>query len=323
MFSSKENEEWLKKAGVLSDALPYMKKFSAKTIIIKFGGHAMGENKLSSSFARDVVLLKQVGINPVIVHGGGPQIGKMLERLKIITNFVDGLRITDSSTVEVVEMVLSGSINKKIVSDINAAGGCAIGLSGKDGNMILADRLTRLKKDPDSNIEKVLDLGFVGEPKKINPEILYLLNESKIIPVIAPIGVGAKGETLTAVRDALKKRLPMHRNVALYVTKTVLPEMEAICIAENIAQQLEKRTPFRRTIRQAILRARKAGADGIKIQISGRLNGAEIARSEWLKEGRMPLQTLRAEILYSSKIAKTIHGILGIKVWIFKGEQFK
>jgi len=187
--------------------LPYMKKFSTKTIIIKFGGHAMGENKLSSSFARDVVLLKQVGINPVIVHGGGPQIGKMLERLQIITNFVDGLRVTDSSTVEVVEMVLSGSINKKIVSDINAAGGCAIGLSGKDGNMILANKLTRLKKDPDSNIEKVLDLGFVGEPTEINPEILYLLNESKIIPVIAPIGVGEKGETFNINADTVAGRI--------------------------------------------------------------------------------------------------------------------
>jgi small subunit ribosomal protein S3 len=133
--------------------------------------------------------------------------------------------------------------------------------------------------------------------------------------------VGAKGETLTAVRDALKKRLPMHRNVALYVTKTLLPEMEAVCIAENIAQQLEKRTPFRRTIRQAILRARKAGADGIKIQISGRLNGAEIARHEWAREGRVPLHTIRADIDYATARAQTLYGILGIKVWVCKGEK--
>jgi len=203
MYSTKENQDWLKKAGVLADALPYMKKFSGKTVVIKFGGHAMGESELSSNFARDVVLLKQVGINPIIVHGGGPQIGRMLDRLKIGSTFVDGLRVTNSSTVEIVEMVLSGSINKQIVSDINTAGGTAIGLSGKDGNMILAKKLQRLKKDPDSNIEKALDLGFVGEPQSVNAEILKLLNESKIIPVIAPIGIGRNGETYNINADTV------------------------------------------------------------------------------------------------------------------------
>ena len=243
MFSSKENEGWLKKAGVLADALPYMKKFSGKTVVIKFGGHAMGENELSSNFARDVVLLKQVGINPVIVHGGGPQIGRMLDRLKITSTFIDGLRVTNSSTVEIVEMVLSGSINKQIVSDINTAGGCAVGLSGKDGNMILARKLQRLKKDPDSNIEKVLDLGFVGEPQLINAEILKLLNESKIIPVIAPIGIGETGETFNINADTVAGSIASALNASRLLMLTdvdgVIDE-EGKLINEMKASQVKK-----------------------------------------------------------------------------------
>ena len=243
MYSSKENEGWLKKAGVLADALPYMKKFSGKTVVIKFGGHAMGENELSSNFARDVVLLKQVGINPVIVHGGGPQIGRMLDRLKITSTFIDGLRVTNSSTVEIVEMVLSGSINKQIVSDINTAGGCAVGLSGKDGNMILARKLQRLKKDPDSNIEKVLDLGFVGEPQLINAEILKLLNESKIIPVIAPIGIGETGETFNINADTVAGSIASALNASRLLMLTdvdgVIDE-EGKLINEMKASQVKK-----------------------------------------------------------------------------------
>ncbi|MAI06087.1 MAG: acetylglutamate kinase [Alphaproteobacteria bacterium TMED87] len=243
MYSSKENEGWLKKAGVLADALPYMKKFSGKTVVIKFGGHAMGENELSSNFARDVVLLKQVGINPVIVHGGGPQIGRMLDRLKITSTFIDGLRVTNSSTVEIVEMVLSGSINKQIVSDINTAGGCAVGLSGKDGNMILARKLQRLKKDPDSNIEKVLDLGFVGEPQLINAEILKLLNESKIIPVIAPIGIGEAGETFNINADTVAGSIASALNASRLLMLTdvdgVMDE-EGKLINEMKASQVKK-----------------------------------------------------------------------------------
>ena len=243
MYSSKENEGWLKKAGVLADALPYMKKFSGKTVVIKFGGHAMGENELSSNFARDVVLLKQVGINPVIVHGGGPQIGRMLDRLKITSTFIDGLRVTNSSTVEIVEMVLSGSINKQIVSDINTAGGCAVGLSGKDGNMILARKLQRLKKDPDSNIERVLDLGFVGEPQLINAEILKLLNESKIIPVIAPIGIGETGETFNINADTVAGSIASALNASRLLMLTdvdgVMDE-EGKLINEMKASQVKK-----------------------------------------------------------------------------------
>ena len=191
----------LETARTLSEALPYMRRFAGQTFVIKYGGHAMGEESLAELFARDIVLIKQVGINPVVVHGGGPQIGAMLDRLKIKSAFIDGLRVTDRDTVEIVEMVLSGSINKQIVSAINRAGGTAIGLSGKDGGLILARKLRRSKRDPGSNIEKLLDLGFVGEPARINPEILKPFTDTKIIPVIAPIGVGDQGETYNINAD--------------------------------------------------------------------------------------------------------------------------
>jgi acetylglutamate kinase len=170
-------------------------------VVVKYGGHAMGDEHLADLFARDIVLLKQVGINPVVVHGGGPQIGLMLERLKIKSSFVDGLRVTDQTTVEVVEMVLAGSINKAIVTAINFAGGTAVGISGKDGRLIEARRLTRTKIDPDSHIEKVLDLGFVGEPAKVNAGVLATLARSDIIPVIAPTGFGPNGETYNINAD--------------------------------------------------------------------------------------------------------------------------
>lgn len=188
-------------ARTLSEALPYMRRFAGQTFVIKYGGHAMGSAELAQAFARDVVLIKQVGMNPIVVHGGGPQIGSMLERLKIQSSFVDGLRVTDRATVEIVEMVLSGSINKQVVSAINAAGGTAIGLSGKDGRLIQARKLARAKRDPDSNIEKVLDLGFVGEPIKVDPTVLTSLGSSSIIPVIAPIGLGEDGQTYNINAD--------------------------------------------------------------------------------------------------------------------------
>jgi acetylglutamate kinase len=194
-------EEWLAKARTLSEALPFMRRYAGATFVIKYGGHAMGETDLFRLFARDVVLLRQVGINPVVVHGGGPQIGRMLDRLKIKSEFVDGLRVTDKDTVDVVEMVLAGSINKEIVQAINAAGGFAVGLSGKDGNLMQAQRLRRTKRDPNSNIERILDLGLVGEPSEINPHILDFYERSDITPVIAPIGVGASGETLNINAD--------------------------------------------------------------------------------------------------------------------------
>lgn len=194
-------EELLAKAGVLAEALPYMRQFNGQRFVIKYGGHAMGDTALASAFARDIVLLKQVGIEPVIVHGGGPQIGAMLERLKIKSEFIDGLRVTDEATVEIVEMVLSGSINKQIVSSINAAGGRAVGLSGKDGGLMSVRKLRRTRRETDSNIEKILDLGFVGEPSRVDPELLNTLTRSDIIPVIAPIGIGDDGATYNVNAD--------------------------------------------------------------------------------------------------------------------------
>jgi acetylglutamate kinase len=193
--------EWLSKAGILSEALPYMRQYADKTFVIKYGGHAMGNAELAAEFARDIVLLKQVGINPVVVHGGGPQIGQMLERLRIKSEFVDGLRVTDAETVDVVEMVLAGQINKQIVTAINANGGNAIGICGKDGNLMRARRLRRTHRDPDSNIERILDLGFVGEPTEVDATIIESLVECDLIPVVAPIGVGENGETYNINAD--------------------------------------------------------------------------------------------------------------------------
>ena len=198
-----DTKHWLRTAKTITEALPYMRRYAGKTFVVKYGGHAMGDKELAEIFARDIVLMKQIGVHPVVVHGGGPQIGNMLERLAVKSEFVDGLRITDADTVGIVEMVLSGSINKQIVSAINAAGGTAIGLSGKDGDLIKASKLRRTRRDEDSNIEKILDLGFVGEPRQVNPQILTSLEQSGMIPVIAPIGIGTGGETYNINADTV------------------------------------------------------------------------------------------------------------------------
>jgi len=202
MATSKKNEtknlseikSLIRTAETLTEALPYLQEFGGKTFVIKYGGHAMGDARLAEQFASDIVLLKQVGINPVIVHGGGPQIGRMLQQLKIESEFIDGLRVTDKRTVEIVEMVLAGSINKEVVTAINDAGGTAVGISGKDGNLIRA-------RKTDSNIEKVVDLGFVGEPVAINTRVLDTLAGSHMIPVIAPLGIGEGGTTYNINAD--------------------------------------------------------------------------------------------------------------------------
>jgi acetylglutamate kinase len=190
-------------AHTLVEALPYMRRFAGRTVVVKYGGHAMGDEQVQRDFARDIALMRQVGIKPIVVHGGGPQIGAMLERLKIKSSFIDGLRVTDAAMIEIVEMVLSGSINKGLVAAINAAGARAVGLNGKDGKLIAAKKLTRTKRDPDSNIERMLDLGFVGEPETIDPSILNTLAEGQIIPVIAPIGAGPDGETFNINADTV------------------------------------------------------------------------------------------------------------------------
>ncbi|VAW12442.1 Acetylglutamate kinase [hydrothermal vent metagenome] len=198
-----QNVPSAEKANIIAEALPYMQRYAGETVVIKFGGHAMVDPGLAELFAQDIVLLKHAGMNPVVVHGGGPQIQAMLERLGITSEFTNGLRITDADTVEIVEMVLAGRINKQIVTAINSAGGRAVGLSGKDGSLIIATKLKRTMTDPDSNIERILDLGFVGEPERINTEILDVMADSDIIPVIAPIGVSEAGVTYNINADTV------------------------------------------------------------------------------------------------------------------------
>jgi len=188
-------------AGILAQALPYMQRYEGKTVVVKYGGHAMGDLKLGQAFARDIALLKQSKVNPIVVHGGGPQIASMLAKLGIESKFEGGLRVTDARTMEVVEMVLAGSINKEIVALINAEGEWAIGLCGKDGNMVFAKKAVKMVKDPTSNIEKVLDLGFVGEPVEVDRTLLDLLARSEMIPVIAPVAPGRDGNTYNINAD--------------------------------------------------------------------------------------------------------------------------
>src|SRR5674476_401755 len=190
-------------ARILSEALPHMQRYDEEIVVVKYGGHAMGQEQTARDFASDIVLLEQTAINPVVVHGGGPQIEAMLKKLGIKSEFAAGLRITDAATVEIVEMVLAGSINKQIVSYINAAGGKAIGLCGKDGNMVQARKVTRTVVDPDSNIEKVVDLGFVGEPEKVDLTVLNAVLGKEMIPVLAPVATSANGGTFNVNADTL------------------------------------------------------------------------------------------------------------------------
>ncbi|HTQ83180.1 MAG TPA: acetylglutamate kinase [Pseudolabrys sp.] len=223
-------------ARILVEALPHMQRYDEEIVVVKYGGHAMGQEQSARDFARDIVLLEQTAINPVVVHGGGPQIAAMLKKLGIKSEFVDGLRITDEKTVEIVEMVLAGSINKQIVGYINAAGGKAIGLSGKDGNLVTARKVTRTMVDPDSNIEKVVDLGFVGEPEKVDLTVLNHVLGKELIPVLAPVATAAGGGTFNvnadtfsgAIAGALKaKRLLLLTDVAgvLDQDKNLIPEL--------------------------------------------------------------------------------------------------
>jgi acetylglutamate kinase len=188
-------------ARILSEALPHMQRYDEETIVVKYGGHAMGSEEVARAFARDIVLLEQTAINPVVVHGGGPQIEAMLKKAGVQSQFAGGLRVTDKATLEIVEMVLAGSINKQIVGYINAAGGKAIGLCGKDGNMVRAKKATRRVVDPDSNIEKVVDLGFVGEPDKVDLTVLNVVLGRELIPVLAPVCAGADGSSFNVNAD--------------------------------------------------------------------------------------------------------------------------
>lgn len=188
-------------AQVISRALPYIQRFSGKTVVVKYGGNAMGDDNLKESFARDIVLMKTVGINPVVVHGGGPQIGELLERLSIESKFVDGMRVTDGKTMDVVEMVLGATVNKEIVNMISAAGGRAFGVTGKDGQLIKAKKLVVSHKTPEMDVPEIVDIGHVGEVASINKSVIDMLVNSGFIPVIAPIGVGSDGASYNINAD--------------------------------------------------------------------------------------------------------------------------
>ena len=227
-------------AEILARALPYLQRYAGDTIVVKYGGHAMGQGNLSEAFGHDIALLKQVGVNPVVVHGGGPQIDQMLKRLSIKSSFIDGLRVTDEAMVEVVEMVLAGSVNKQVASLINRAGAMAVGLSGKDGGLIRARKLRRTEATSDSRIERVLDLGFVGEPERIDARVLHALTGSGLIPVIAPIGYGADGFTYNinadTVAGAIAGALGATRLLMLTDVAGVLDENKQL-IAELSAEE--------------------------------------------------------------------------------------
>ncbi|HVV62948.1 MAG TPA: acetylglutamate kinase [Pseudolabrys sp.] len=233
-------------ARILSEALPHMQRYDEEIIVVKYGGHAMGDDSLARDFARDIVLLEQTAINPVVVHGGGPQIEAMLKKAGVQSQFAGGLRITDAATLEIVEMVLAGSINKQIVGYINAAGGKAIGLCGKDGNMVTARKVTRTVVDPDSNIEKVVDLGFVGEPAKVDTTVLNTILGRELIPVLAPVAASADGGTFNvnadtfagAIAGALKaKRFLLLTDVpgVLDSSKQLIKELSASDVRRLIA----------------------------------------------------------------------------------------
>jgi acetylglutamate kinase len=221
--TDQETVDAIARARLISAALPYMLAYDEKIVVVKYGGHAMGDPDLAKAFARDITLLETSGVRPVVVHGGGPQIGDMLDRLGIKSEFKAGLRVTDKRTVEVVEMVLAGSINKEIVMAINAEGGKAVGLSGKDGNMVFAEKVTKTAKDPDSNIEKVIDLGFVGEPKTVNRAVIDMVLGAELIPVIAPVAPGRDGETYNVNADTFAGAIAGALNAARLLFLTDVP----------------------------------------------------------------------------------------------------
>lgn len=233
-------------AATVARALPYLRRYAGATIVVKYGGHAMGDEALAEGFGRDIAALKQVGINPVVVHGGGPQINTMLKRLAIQSTFVEGLRVTDAAMVEVVEMVLAGSVNKHVTSLITRAGALAVGISGKDGGLIRARKLNRTVRDPGSNIERALDLGFVGEPEAIDIRVLHALTGAGLIPVIAPVGIGEDGQTYNINADSAASAIAaaLHAHRLLMLTdvpgvldgeKELIPELTVAQVEAGIA----------------------------------------------------------------------------------------
>ena len=226
---SLDREAALNVAQVLTEALPYIQRFIGKTIVVKFGGNAMVDPVLHDSFARDVVLMKLVGMNPVVVHGGGPQIGSLLKKLNIHTEFVDGMRVTNAETMDVVEMVLGGSVNKEIVASINRNGGRAIGVTGKDGNLIRAKKLQVTRHGPELEVPEIIDIGHVGEVEQIDTAVINVIIDSDFIPVIAPIGVGEDGSTYNINADLVAGKLAQ------------VMQAEKLMLLTNVAGLLDKK----------------------------------------------------------------------------------
>jgi len=245
-LTAQQLEDAAYEADILVQALPFLRRYAGVTVVVKYGAHAMGDEALALAFGRDIALLKQVGVNPVVVHGGGPQINAMLQRLAIQSSFVDGLRVTDAAMVEVVEMVLAGTVNKHVAGLINQAGALAVGICGKDGGLIRARKLTRTVRDPNSYIERALDLGFVGEPEHVDVRVIHALTGAGLIPVIAPVGVGEDGQTYNINADTVAgaiagalgaRRLLMLTDVAgvLDRERNLVPEMTVADVQARIA----------------------------------------------------------------------------------------
>src|SRR3954452_15713643 len=240
--TSRDLEAATERARVLAQALPFLRRYAGATIVVKYGGHAMGEEHLAQSFGSDIALLKQVGINPVVVHGGGPQINAMLKRLAIQSTFIDGLRVTDAAMVEVVEMVLAGTVNKYVAGLINRAGALAVGICGKDGGLIRARKLQRTVVDPDSHIERALDLGFVGEPEHVDVRVIHALTGAGLIPVIAPVGVGDDGQTYNINADTVAGSIPgslVARRMLMATYVPVVPDAQKRLIPEMTLADVE------------------------------------------------------------------------------------
>lgn len=285
---------------VLTEALPYIRRFQDDTIVVKYGGSAMVDDALQHAFARDVVLLKLVGMNPVVVHGGGPQIGQLLEQLSIPTRFVDGLRVTDSATMDVVQMVLGGLINKEIVSQVNAAGGSAIGITGKDGQLIRAQKMTIQRSSPELSAPEIIDIGHVGEIVSVNPSVLDTLCQSDFIPIIAPIGIGPEGESYNINADFVASRIA----VELGAAKLVLLTNTAGLLDEN-GQTIERLS--RDTL--AELEHRGTIKEGMRPKVKCALAAVESGvTSVVIADGRVP-HALLLEILTDGGVGTMVEAI--------------
>ena len=260
----------IQKAETLLEALPFIKNFYGETVVIKYGGNAMSSEQLKEGFAQDIVMMKYTGINPVVVHGGGPQIGKTLDALGIQSQFVDGQRITNKDMIDVVEMVLGGKVNKEIVSLINRNGGNAVGISGKDGDLIQAKKHKRVKHTPETDRPEIIDMGLVGEITKINPRILEVLDQNEFIPVIAPIGKGENGETLNINADFVAAAIAsaLHAEKLVLMTDTEGVQRKNGSLITELTRKEAKKLVQSKVIRDGMLPKVTCCLDSLKSGVS-------------------------------------------------------